>query len=289
MIGRLAIIGVGLIGGSLSLALKKAGMVKEVIGYSRTEQIHQQAVNLGVIDKSAASIAEAVRDADIIFIAVPIASMSSILVEIAESVRDGTIITDGCSVKVHVVTAAKHALGNNFSRFIPGHPIAGTEHRGTKAAYASLYQNHRVILTPVKQTNSRALSIVRSMWQATGAEVSDMEAEYHDIVLAATSHLPHVLAFNLVGMLAECDNCDDILQYAAGGFRDFSRIVSSDAVMWRDICLSNKDAILGLLRQYHQDLRKIEEAIKEEDCDFLIDVFGRAKQARDVRFNGNIN
>lgn len=289
MIDQLAIIGIGLIGGSLSLALKKAGIVKEVIGYSRTEWIHQRAVNLGVIDKSAASIAEAVQDADIIFIAVPIIAMSSILAEIAESVRDEVIITDGGSVKVHVLTAAKNALGDNFSRFIPGHPIAGTEHSGTEAARANLYQDHRVILTPVKQTNARALSIIRSMWQATGAQVFNMEAEHHDVVLAATSHLPHVLAFNLLGMLAECDNCDDILRYASGGFEDFSRIVSSNAVMWRDICLSNKNSILRLLRQYHQNLKKIEEAIEEDNGQFLIDVFVRAKQVRDVRFDRKLN
>ena len=285
MINRLAIIGVGLIGGSLSLALKKAGMVNEVIGYSRTEQVRQQALDLGVIDIAAESIADAVKQADVIFLAVPMAAMAPVLAELAEHVKPTAIITDGGSAKAHVVKAAKEILGDNFSQFVAGHPIAGTERSGPEAAFAALYQEHRVVLTPVEQTNPDALATVRQMWQATGAEVIEMEVEHHDVVLAATSHLPHVLAFNLVGMLAERDDCDEVLRYAAGGFRDFSRIASSDAVMWRDICLTNKDAILGLLHQYRQDLNKIEAAIENQDGDYLIDVFTRAKQARDTRFN----
>ena len=285
MINKLAIIGVGLIGGSLSLALKKAGMVNEVIGYSRTEQVRQQALDLGVIDIAAESIADAVKQADVIFLAVPMAAMAPVLAELADHVKPTAIITDGGSAKAQVVKAAEEILGDNFSQFVAGHPIAGTERSGPEAAFATLYQEHRVVLTPVEQTNPDALATVRQMWQATGAEVIDMEVEHHDVVLAATSHLPHVLAFNLVGMLAERDDCDEVLRYAAGGFRDFSRIASSDAVMWRDICLTNKDAILGLLHQYRQDLNKIEAAIENQDGDYLIDVFTRAKQARDTRFN----
>ncbi len=285
MINQLAIIGVGLIGGSLSLALKQAGVVREVVGYSRTESVRQQALDLGVIDKAANSVAEAVRDADVIFLAVPMAAMAPVLVELADHVKASAIITAGGSAKAQVVSAAKSALGDKFSQFVPGHPIAGTERSGPDAAFATLYQEHRVVLTPVEQTNEEALALVRAMWQQTGAEVIDMDVEHHDVVLAATSHLPHVLAFNLVGMLAERDDCNEVLRYAAGGFRDFSRIASSDAVMWRDICLTNKDAILGLLHQYHQDLNKIEAAIESQDGDYLIDVFERAKQARDTRFN----
>jgi len=285
MINQLAIIGVGLIGGSLSLALKKAGVVNEVIGYSRTAAVRQQALDLGVIDVAAESIAEAVKNADMVFLAVPMAAMEPVLIELAEHVKNDAIITDGGSAKAQVVAAAKAALADKFSQFVPGHPIAGTERSGPEAAFATLYQDHRVVLTPVEETNGDALAAVREMWQATGAEVLDMDVEHHDVVLAATSHLPHVLAFNLVGMLAERDDCDEVLRYAAGGFRDFSRIASSDAVMWRDICLTNKDAILGLLHQYHQDLNKIEAAIENQDGDYLIEVFERAKQARDTRFN----
>ncbi len=285
MINRLAIIGVGLIGGSLSLALKKASMVKEVIGYSQIQLVDQQAVDRGIIDKAATSVAEAVCNADIIFLAVPIGEMTPVLVELGKHVKDEAIITDGGSTKVRMVTEARAALGDKFSQFIPGHPIAGTEQSGHEYASASLYQGCRVILTPVKQTNNEALYTVRTMWQTIGAEVFAMAVEYHDVVLASTSHLPHVLVFTLVGMLAERDDCDEVLQYAASSFRDFSRIASSNAVMWRDICVTNKDAILELLYQYQQDLNKIEMAIRNEDSHYLIDVFERAKGARDTRFS----
>lgn len=284
MINRLAVIGVGLIGGSLSLALKEAGVVGEVIGYSRTESVRQEAVDLGVIDSAAVSIAEAVKNADMIFLAVPMAAMESVLKELAEHIKDDAIITDGGSAKGQLVDIARHVLGDKINQFVPGHPIAGTEKSGPSAAFATLYQDHRVVLTPVVETNSNALEKVRTMWQQTGAEVFDMDVEHHDVVLAATSHLPHVLAFNLVGMLAERDDCDEVLRYAAGGFKDFSRIASSDAIMWRDICLSNSEAILGLIQQYQQGLSELENAIKNQDGETLKTVFERAKQARDTRF-----
>lgn len=285
MINRLAIIGVGLIGGSLSLALKQAGQVGEVIGYSRTAVVRDEALSLGVIDRAAKSIADAVKNADMIFLAVPMGAMTAVLTELADHIKDDAIITDGGSAKAQVVAAAKKALGNKFSQFVAGHPIAGTEKSGPSAAFATLYKDHRVVLTPVAETNKEALGKVREMWLQTGAEVFEMEVGHHDVVLAATSHLPHVLAFNLVGMLAQRDDCDEVLRYAAGGFRDFSRIASSDPVMWRDICLTNSEAVLSLLEQYHQGLNKIEKAIREQDGDYLIRVFQQAKRARDTRFN----
>lgn len=284
MINRLAIIGVGLIGGSLSLALKKAGQVGEVVGYSRTESVRQEALDLGVIDRTANSIADAVKDADMIFLAVPMGAMASVLTELAPHLKDNTIITDGGSAKAQVVAAARAALGDHFKQFVAGHPIAGTEKSGPSAAFATLYNDHRVVLTPVAETNLESLEKVRAMWQLTGAEVVDMEAEHHDKVLAATSHLPHLLAFNLVGMLAKSTDCDEVLRFAAGGFRDFSRIASSDPVMWRDICLSNSAAILDLLNDYRQGLDSLEQAIMNSDGDYLVEVFKRAKQARDTRF-----
>jgi len=285
MIKRLAVIGVGLIGGSLSLALKKAAVVGEVVGYSRTENARDEALDLGIIDRAASSIADAVKDADMIFLAVPMAAMESVLIELAEHIKHDAIITDGGSAKGQLVDIARRVLADKFSQFVPGHPIAGTEKSGPSAAFATLYQDHRVVLTPVEETDPDALEIVRKMWQQTGAEVFDMDVKHHDIVLAATSHLPHILAFNLVGMLAERDDCDEVLRYAAGGFKDFSRIASSDAVMWRDICLTNQQAILGLLEQYHQGLNQLEEAIRTQDGDTLMTVFERAKQARDTRFS----
>jgi prephenate dehydrogenase len=285
MIKRLAIIGVGLIGGSLSLALKKAGAVEDVIGFSRTDSVRDEALKLGVIDRAANSVADAVKDADVVFLAVPMTAMASVLSELSEHVSSDAIITDGGSAKAQVVDVARKALGDKFSQFVPGHPIAGTEKSGPSAAFAELYQNHRVVLTPVEETNTTALEQVRTMWQSTGAEVFDMNVKHHDDVLAATSHLPHILAFNLVGMLAERDDCDEVLRYAAGGFKDFSRIASSDAVMWRDICLTNKNAILELLEEYQNGLKQLEQAIRNQDGDTLKSVFERAKKARDTRFS----
>jgi prephenate dehydrogenase len=285
MIKKLAVIGVGLIGGSLALALKKAAAVEQVSGYSRNEFTRQEAKDLGIIDIAADSIQQAVTGADMIFVAVPMGAMQQVLTEIAQYASTDAVITDGGSAKMEVVKAAEQGLGQTINRFVAGHPIAGTERSGPSAAFAELYQKHRVVLTPTADTDSQALEKVRAMWIMAGAEVFDMDVEHHDTVLAATSHIPHVLAFNLVGMLSERDDCDEVLRYAAGGFRDFSRIASSDPVMWRDICLTNKHAVLNLLKQYQQDLAKIETAISNQDGDYLIDVFSRAKQARDTRFN----
>ncbi|WP_289282160.1 MULTISPECIES: prephenate dehydrogenase [unclassified Methylophaga] len=284
MINRLAVIGVGLIGGSLALSLKSKGAVNEVVGYSRSDEARQEALSLGIIDKAADSIAEAVVDADVVFVAVPMGAMASVFAEMSEHIRPEAIITDGGSAKAQVVSSAREALGDKFKQFVPGHPIAGTEKSGPAAAFATLYENHRIVLTPVSETDSAATAKIKMMWQLTGAEVFEMDVEHHDTVLAATSHLPHVLAFNLVGMLAQRDDCDEVLRYAAGGFRDFSRIASSDAVMWRDICLANKQAILDLLDEFHQGINKIEQAIKEDDGEYLVEVFERAKKARDSRF-----
>jgi prephenate dehydrogenase len=284
MINRLAIIGVGLIGGSLSLALKQAAKVNHVVGYARSAEAREQALQLGIIDTAATSIAEAVNDADVVFLAVPMGAMASVMNELAPHIKAGAIITDGGSAKAQVVDAARTALGDNFKQFVAGHPIAGTEKSGPEAAFATLYQNHRVVITPVTETNPDAVTTIKAMWSACGADVFEMDVTHHDVVLAATSHLPHVLAFNLVGMLAERDDCDEVLRYAAGGFRDFSRIASSDAVMWRDICLGNQHAVLDLIEQYQQGLTQLQTAIRDGDGDYLVDVFSRAKKARDSRF-----
>jgi len=284
MINRLAIIGVGLIGGSLSWALKKAGKVAEVVGFARNEETRQQAMSLGLIDRAAISIEDAVTGADVVVLAVPMGAMAKTLAEIAPHVTDKMVITDAGSTKAQVVEAAVTTLGDRISQFVPGHPIAGTEKSGPSAAFPELYQNHKVILTPLAETDAVALKTIQTMWLDVGADVSEMTVQHHDLVLAATSHLPHLLAFNLVGLLAQNDDVDDVLRFAAGGFRDFSRIASSDPVMWRDICLSNDAAILGLLKQYQQQLTEIEQAIQEQDGDYLMDLFQRAKQARDTRF-----
>jgi len=284
MINRLAIIGIGLIGGSLSLALKKAGQVKHVVGYARSEATREQALSLGIIDAAAASIEAAVAEADVILLAVPMGAMASVLAEMAPHLTDNMIITDSGSTKADMAKVASDILGSRISQFVPGHPIAGTEKSGPSAAFATLYQDHKVILTPMEQTNAAAVETIKVMWQQTGAEVTEMTVEHHDLVLAATSHLPHLLSFNLVGLLAQNEDVGEVLRYAAGGFRDFSRIASSDPVMWRDICLSNHDAILTLLQQYQQQLTEIEQAIQQQDGDYLMTLFQSAKTARDTRF-----
>lgn len=284
MIKHLAIIGVGLIGGSLALALKKAGLVQQVTGYAPSVDTRDEALALGIIDHAAESIAEAVSDADMVFVAVPMGAMLPVFEAMAPYLKPQTIVTDGGSAKQQVVDAARQVLGDSFAFFVPGHPIAGTEKSGPSAAFAELYQQHRVVLTPVAETDRNALQQVRQMWQQAGADVFEMEVAHHDVVLAATSHLPHVLAFNLVGMLARREDCDEVLRYAAGGFRDFSRIASSDAVMWRDICFGNRDAILTLLAEYRRGLDQIEQAIRQNDGEYLVEFFGRAKRARDSRF-----
>ena len=286
MINRLAIIGIGLIGGSLSLALKQSGSVKHVVGFSRKVSTRSEAMSLGVIDSAVSSIADAIQDADIVVLAVPVGAIADALISIAPYVKDNMIITDVGSVKSQVVDAAKLALGDKFRQFVPGHPIAGTEKNGPAAAFAELYQEHRVVLTPTEQTDEVAIKKVRNMWKAAGAQVSIMTAEHHDDVLAATSHLPHLLAFNLVDMLAdEGGDVAEVLRYAAGGFRDFSRIASSDPEMWRDISLINSTAILSLLKKYQHQMSLLQQAIEQQDADYLIAVFERAKQARDTCFN----
>jgi prephenate dehydrogenase len=285
MINRLAIIGVGLIGGSLALALRQAGYVGEIIGTSRREPHLQQAKDLGVIDGYELDMANAVAGADMVFISVPLGAMQAVFEAIKPAVNNHTIITDGGSAKGCVVRDAEAVFGGLPAGLVPGHPIAGTEQSGVAAAFPELYRDRRVILTPLDTTSPEALASVRGMWQAAGAQVEEMSVQHHDEVLAATSHLPHMLAFGLVDSLARMKDNDEIFRYAAGGFRDFTRIASSDPVMWRDICLYNREAVLKMTQSYHQDLDEMMQAIEQGDGDTLLDIFSRAKSARD-RFCG---
>ena len=285
MINRLVIIGVGLIGGSLALALRKAGFVGEIIGSSRREPHLQKAVELGVIDRYDLDMASAVEGADVVFLSVPLGAMRGVFEAIRPALGAETIITDGGSAKGCVVRDAEAVFGSVPKGLVPGHPIAGTEQSGVGAAFAELYQERRVILTPLETTAPEALNTVRAMWQAAGALVEEMAVSHHDEVLAATSHLPHMLAFGLVDSLARMKDNDEIFRYAAGGFRDFTRIASSDPVMWRDICLYNRDAVLKMTESYHRDLDEMMQAIERGDGDALLEIFSRAKAARD-RFCG---
>ncbi len=280
-IRRLTLVGVGLIGGSLSLALKRTGVVDEVIGHARNEQGLRRAVERGILDGYATDPAKAVRDSDLVVVATPLGAIRPVFAAIAPHLSESTIITDVGSAKASVVADARAELGAHFPRFVAGHPIAGTENSGVEAGFAELFENRKIILTPEPETDIDALERVIKMWQATGAEVETMTVEHHDRVLAATSHLPHMLAFALVSHLSKMSDQDEIFAYAAGGFRDFTRIASSDPVMWRDVCLANGDALLELIDGFQQELREVAEAIRARDAEALFEHFQSAKDTRD--------
>ena len=282
MINKLCIFGVGLIGGSLALALKKAGYCKNIIGCSRDEAHLQRAVELGVIDSYTLDQKEAVQGADLVLFAVPIRAIGGILANIVDVLDDNTIITDAGSAKGSVINAVKDVYDGNLpANFVPGHPIAGREKSSVEAAIPDLYIDHKVVLTPIQETSENAIHIVKAMWQAAGATVEMLPVKHHDDVLAATSHLPHILAFSLVNTLSKSEYKDAVFDYAAGGFKSFSRTASSDPVMWRDICLENKTAILNSLDAYQQDLESLRTAIEAENAEEIQQVFENAKTTRD--------
>jgi prephenate dehydrogenase len=277
----LCIIGVGLIGGSWARALRGAGACGEIVGCGRNAGQLARAVELGVIDRFETDPARAVRGAQVVVLGVPLGSMRSVLGAIRPALADGAIITDVGSAKGSVVADAKAVFGHVPPQFVPGHPIAGTEKSGVEASFAELFEGRRVILTPLPDTAPHALATVRSLWEAAGAQVSLMSVAHHDEVLAATSHLPHVLAYGLVDTLSRWDDRREIFQYAAGGFRDFTRIASSDPTMWRDICLANRDAVAVALRRYMTDLEGLLASVEAGDGERLEAVFGNARRARE--------
>ena len=282
MINRLAVIGVGLIGASLALALKQAAAVGHVVGCGRSEKNLQKGIELGVIDSYTTSIAEAARSADVVMLAVPLGAMQMAFEQILDSVGEHTIITDAGSAKGSVVKVARTVLGNRISQFVPGHPIAGAEKSGVEAGLADLYQDRRVILTPIESTDPEAIDKIVGMWQRCGAIIEYLDVEHHDKVLAATSHLPHMLAYALVNYLSNLNDHDEIFKYAAGGFRDFTRIASSDPVMWRDVCISNGDALETLIEGFKEELDEVSRAIRSRDSDRLLELFSTAKSERDT-------
>ncbi|AHE98207.1 prephenate dehydrogenase [Thioalkalivibrio paradoxus] len=281
MIQRLVIFGVGLIGGSLALALREAGAVGEVVGCSRNPANLEEAQRLGVIDRWTTDPVEACRDADVGVLAVPLGSMQGLAAALAGHWPKDALLTDVGSSKQAVIEAVRSGFGQLPRNFVAGHPIAGTEKSGVAAAFPSLFRNRLVILTPADETNPIAADRIGSMWRAAGARVEFMTPAHHDHVLAATSHLPHVLAYALVESLARRSESDEIFHYAAGGFRDFTRIASSDPVVWRDICVANRDAILDVLERFQRDLDSLREVIVRGDAPTLEARFRYAKQARD--------
>ncbi len=281
MIERLAIIGVGLIGGSLAMALHKSHFVNEVIGFDLDNHQLRQAQNLGVLDQVASDPCEAVREADIVVLAVPVGAVESVCLHIRDCLQASTILTDVGSVKGGVIRAVKMGLGFLPENFVPAHPIAGKERSGVAAASADLFVGRKVIITPLSRTAGEAKERVRRLWEATGSRVEEMAVDHHDRVLAVTSHLPHLLAYTLVNSLVHLGEADEIFRYGAGGLRDFTRIASSDPIMWRDICLYNADSILEILDHFEADLHEVRQAIESSDGDAMLDIFQSAKTARE--------
>lgn len=282
LIPRLAIIGVGLIGGSLALALKEAGAVGEVIGCGRGKPNLEKALELGVIDRYVREPLEAVRDADLIFLATPVKTLKTVTQQCLPGLKPGAIITDGGSVKGDVVKSIEPLLPEGV-HFVPGHPIAGTENSGAEAAFPSLYRGKRCILTPTENTDPQALKLVEQMWQTVGSNVVRMPLEKHDKILAAISHLPHMVAYSLVNAVGSYDHYEEnILEYSAGGFRDFTRIASSDPTMWRDIAETNRDALLEMMEQFESSLAELKADIAEGNGEKLFEFFLRSKQLRDA-------
>ena len=285
-INRITILALGLIGGSLAKALKANGFTGEIVAWGRGEASLKTGVELGIVDRYSLDLAEAVAATDIIVIATPTLIAAEMLHQLAALKAEGVlgdevIITDVASVKGNMLIAAKQAFGEVPANLVLGHPIAGSEKSGVAAAKADLFINHRVILTPTTETSPAALQTIKSLWQTTGAELVEMPVDEHDKVLAATSHLPHLLAYTLVDALAGSDEQQNIFRFAAGGFRDFTRIASSDPTMWRDITLANSEAILSMIDVFSASLLQLRRAIEAEDSEVIIGGFSRAKAARD--------
>ncbi len=279
--GRLVVVGLGLIGGSFAKGMRESGLYAEVVGVDLDAASRALAVELGVVDRCETDLALACKGADVIQLAVPILAMEKMLALLAGMDLGPAILTDVGSAKGNVVRAATQAFGGMPALFVPGHPIAGSEQSGVEASNASLFERHKVILTPVAETDAAALAVVDAMWRALGADVEHMQVERHDEVLAATSHLPHLLAFGLVDSLAKRNENLDIFRYAAGGFRDFTRIAGSDPVMWHDIFLANREAVLRTLDTFRTDLDALRDAVDAGDGHQLLGVFTRARVARE--------
>ncbi|MBN4080107.1 prephenate dehydrogenase/arogenate dehydrogenase family protein [Beggiatoa alba] len=278
---KICIYGVGLMGGSLALACKKSNPKVEIIGSGRNQENLQQAQSLGIIDSFTTDLAVALEGIDLLVFAVPVGTMQTEFERVAPYLTERMILTDVGSTKVNVVAYAQTIFKRYAKNFVPGHPIAGTERSGAGAAFAELFEQRRVILTPTGITDTQATQRITALWQACGAEVLEMPAEHHDEVLAATSHLPHMLAFSLVDTLSKMNDKQEIFKYAAGGFRDFTRIASSSPEMWQDICLANADPLIAVIERFQNDLSVLTKAIASGDKEKIFQTFQSAKIARD--------
>ena len=282
MLKKLVVCGVGLIGASFALGLKAAGAVDEVVGVGRTPAPLLEARRLGVIDRVASDWVDALHNADLVLLAIPVGQMATVLKAMAPHLSLATMVTDGGSTKSDVVAAARAALGEKIAQFVPGHPIAGAEKSGVAAAQADLYVGKRVVLTPLTENSAVGIGLVQSAWEACGAKVSRLAPEEHDRVFAAVSHLPHLLAFALVHDFAQRPNSDQLFGFAAGGFRDFTRIASSHPEMWRDICIANRHALLLELDAYMVELMCTRVLLAGGDAEGLEALFSAARARREA-------
>ncbi len=279
---KVVIFGVGLIGGSFALALRKEQAVHEFVGFGRSAASLEQAKQLGIIDRIGDDVAREVCDADLILLATPVAQMAELFARIAPHLGTHTLVTDGGSTKCDVVAAARANLGDKIAQFVPAHPIAGAEKSGAAAALADLYQAKKVVLTPIPENSKETVARVRKAWELCGAVVSELTPQQHDEVFAAVSHLPHLLSFALVHDLAQRDNRDQLLSFAASGFRDFTRIAASSPEMWRDISLANRDALMREVKRYADELYVVYQALENKDAAKLEEIFSLAREVRNT-------
>ncbi len=277
---KIVIFGVGLIGGSFALALRKANAVQEVVGFGRSAETLKLAQQLGIIDRAASDVAAEIANADLVLLATPVGQMAEIMQRIAPHLGANTLVTDGGSTKGDVVAYARTHLGSKLSQFVPSHPIAGAEKSGAAAAQADLYSGKKVVLTPLPENSAASVDRVRKAWELCGAMVSELSATQHDSVFAAVSHLPHLLSFALVHNIAQRKDKDLLLSFAASGFRDFTRIAASSPEMWRDICMANREALMRELMQYANELHVLYQALEQGDAAKLEEVFAEARKVR---------
>ncbi len=278
---RLAIIGIGLIGSSIALAARRFALARHVVLFDISEEVRHEAATLRLGDEIASSFAESVRDADAVVICVPVGACGAVAAEIAPHLRQGAIVTDVGSVKSAVIKSVLEHLPAH-ARFVPAHPVAGTENSGPAAGFPSLFVNRWCILTPPEGTDDDAVARIQAFWEGMGSNVEIMSADHHDLVLAVTSHLPHLIAYNIVGTADDLQSVtqSEVIKFSAGGFRDFTRIAASDPTMWRDVFLHNKDAVLEVLARFNEDLSALARAIRWGEGDKLFDLFSRTRAIR---------
>jgi cyclohexadieny/prephenate dehydrogenase len=277
----IAVVGLGLIGSSVARGAKARGLARRVVGYDSSTQVHNRAKELGFCDSVANTPADAVKNAELVLIAVTVGATADAVNYVAPHLREGAIVTEVGSVKAAVISQVLAVLPSQ-AVFVPGHPIAGTEHSGPDAGFAELFDGRWCILTPCERSNEEAVEKVAKLWRALGSAVETMTPEHHDIVLAITSHIPHLIAFNIVGTAADVEEVtqSEVIKFSAGGFRDFTRIAASDPVMWRDVFLNNKEAVLEMLARFSEDLAALQRMIRWDDGTALLELFTRTRAIR---------